>query len=121
MKKVFIISLFTINLLSDVLRVGIYENPPKIYFDTHNQPQGIYVALLKDFAREHNHTLAYVTCQWDTCLNQLSANEIDIMPDVAKTPQREERFTFSKEVILSSWSVVYRNKAVKIDSQYINE
>jgi diguanylate cyclase (GGDEF)-like protein len=116
MKKVFIISLFTINLLSDVLRVGIYENPPKIYFDTHNQPQGIYVALLKDFAREHNHTLAYVTCQWDACLNQLSANEIDIMPDVAKTPQREERFTFSKEVILSSWSVVYRNKAVKIDS-----
>ncbi|MBU1215843.1 EAL domain-containing protein [bacterium] len=98
------------------LRVGVYENPPKIYTDSQGKAYGIYIDLLDDFAKKENEKLLLVPCLWSECLQILERSEIDIMPDMAHTSQREEQYLFAKEIVLSSWSVVYRNKKSNISS-----
>ena len=34
------------------LRVGLYENPPKVYTDPRGRPAGLFVTLLEQVARE---------------------------------------------------------------------
>ncbi|MDD2905815.1 MAG: EAL domain-containing protein [Sulfurimonas sp.] len=101
---------------ADFIRVGVYENPPKIYIDATNIPQGIYIDILQDFAKKEDAILLFVPCKWSECLDMLERGEIDVMPDMAHTSEREANYLFSKEIVLSSWSVLYRNKKSDISS-----
>ncbi|MCD6172996.1 MAG: transporter substrate-binding domain-containing protein, partial [Sulfurimonas sp.] len=58
----------------------------------------------------------YIHCEWAECLNMLETGNIDIMPDVAFTAQRNKKFLFSHEPVISSWSVIYRHIDVEIES-----
>jgi signal transduction histidine kinase/ActR/RegA family two-component response regulator len=44
---------------------------------------------------------------WIECLQRLAAGELDLMPDVAYTPERGELYAFNAESVLSNWSQVY--------------
>jgi len=92
------------------LNVGIYNNPPKIFLDNTQKPSGFFVDILNPIATQNQWQLNYVPCQWQECLSKLEKGEIDIMPDVAYSKEREEKFDFNHEVALSSWSLVYTNK-----------
>ena len=98
------------------IKVGIYNNPPKIFFDADHKPQGIYVAILEYAAKEEDLELSYVDCEWNECFEALQRGEIDILPDVAHTLEREQKVLFSREVVLSSWSVLYKHKYSHIAS-----
>jgi len=98
------------------LRVGVYDNPPKIFFDEAGQATGTFIALLKEIAKKEQWTLQFQKCQWEACLAKLEQGELDLMPDVAQTPEREVRFDFHKTAALSSWSQLYRRPSVKIES-----
>ncbi len=98
------------------LNVGIYNNPPKIFLDNTQKPSGFFVDILNHIATQNQWQLNYVPCQWQECLGKLEKGEIDIMPDVAYSKEREEKFDFNHEVALSSWSLVYTNKKSTIAS-----
>ena len=121
MKKIiFIIVLFFSSFICasqepTVLKVGIYNNAPKIFIDQ-NKPTGFFPELLNQIAKQNNWKLHYVECVWEDCLQKLENNQLDIMPDVAYSQSREEKFDFSEEIILSSWSEIYINKKSKINS-----
>ena len=89
------------------IHVGIYQNPPKLYLDEKREPQGIFVDLLSEIARLEGWNLNYVPCQWNDCLDFLNSSKIDLLPDVAFSRQRSERFDFNKIPVLESWSQVY--------------
>lgn len=107
---------FTYLHAKENIRVGIYQNKPKIFLDANNKPSGFFIDILNEIAHQENWTITYVPCEWSKCLNMLHNQKIDIMPDVAYTKQREKRFLFSKEPVISSWSVLFRHKSVDIDS-----
>lgn len=98
------------------LKVGIYNNAPKIFLTETKEPAGFFVDLLNAIADEQNWKLSYVPCEWDACLEKLEKGEIDIMPDVAYSKEREKRFMFNNEDVLSAWSVIYGNKGHTIIS-----
>jgi len=89
------------------LTVGIYNNAPKLFLDEYDKPSGFFVELLDAIAKEASWNLNYVACDWEECLAKLEKGEIDIMPDVAHSKEREKRFYFGHEVVISSWSMVY--------------
>ena len=99
-----------------VVRVGVYDNPPKIFMGSDQQPTGIFGDLLREVAQQEGWTLQAVRCEWQDCLDQLLAGRIDLMPDVARTPERETQFRFLLTPALHSWSQVYRHPAQKVDS-----
>jgi len=101
---------------STTLKVGVYENKPKIFLDSNKIASGFFPDLLGEIAKNEKWHLEYVKCQWDECLQKLENNEIDIMPDVAHSKERENKFAFGKEVVLSSWSEIYTTKKTNIVS-----
>ena len=86
------------------MRIGVYHNPPKIQLNENDEPSGIFGDLARALAEENGWQLEAVACTWQECLAKLEAGELDLMPDVAWTATRAERFTFHREPVLHSWS-----------------
>jgi putative nucleotidyltransferase with HDIG domain len=119
MKLFFTILFFLTTIIASEtkeFRVGIYNNPPKIFLDVNDKPSGFFVDILDEIASKEKWHLKYVKCEWRECLLMLEEAKIDIMPDVAYTKEREKHFKFNKEIILSNWSVVFTNKKNEISS-----
>lgn len=118
--KTFLFCIFFISTLianqTKEIRVGLYENSPKIFLDAHGTPSGFFVDILNEIAKKEDWKLTYVNCRWQECLLMLERGELDIMPDVAYSKEREKYFRFNKEVVLPNWSVVFIDKKSKITS-----
>ncbi|MCX7742272.1 MAG: EAL domain-containing protein [Tepidimonas sp.] len=98
------------------LKVGFYDNPPKLTRGAQGQPSGSFVELLQAIAREEDWTLVFEECRWAECLQRLERGELDLMPDVALTSERQARMDFHVQPALLSWSQIYRSPAVNITS-----
>lgn len=99
-----------------VLRVGIYENPPKIFHDDRGEPSGFFVDILNTIAQREQWQLNYIPCQWDRCIQMLQQGELDLMPDVAYSTQRGGMLGFHHEVVLSNWSLLYTHEPQRFKS-----
>ncbi|MGE4534773.1 putative bifunctional diguanylate cyclase/phosphodiesterase [Halomonas sp.] len=94
----------------ETLRVGIYHNPPKIQLSEDGEPSGIFGDLAVALAEQNGWQLAPVECAWQECLAMLEAGELDLMPDVAYTENRSDRFAFHQVPVLYSWSKLYHRR-----------
>lgn len=99
-----------------VVRVGVYDNPPKIQAGPQGQPSGILGDLLVEMARQEQWTIEAVACEWEQCLQQLESGAIDVLPDVAYNEERAQRFDFHRIPALPSWSQLYRRPHVTLQS-----
>lgn len=95
--------------------VGVYENAPKI-FTSNGKPSGIFVDIIEQIAKSEGWNLRYVRGTWAEGLDRLAKGEIDLMPDVAYTTDREKIYSFHKIPVLSVWSQVYARKGSGIQS-----
>ncbi len=95
------------------VRVGIYQNSPKIYLDEKGRPAGFFPEILNHIAAREGWRLEYVPCAWAKCLE---AGTLDLMPDVAWSEERETGFDFTSRVILANWSRVYAQPGNRIKS-----
>lgn len=98
------------------LRVGVYENPPKILLDEQKQISGIFGDLLMAIAQRENWQLQPVPCHWQQCLDMLEKGDIDLMPDVARTQEREALYQFHSTPALMSWSQVYTAQDIQLST-----
>ncbi|MDX9896503.1 MAG: transporter substrate-binding domain-containing protein, partial [Desulfofustis sp.] len=98
------------------VRVGIYDNPPKVFTDESGRPAGIFVDILSEVARRERWSLSFVNGTWGEGLDRLAAGQIDLMPDVALTAERDLRFDFHRIPVLSSWFQVYSRQGSGITS-----
>jgi len=96
--------------------VGVYENSPKVFTSESGKPSGIFIDIIEHIAKTEGWNLRYVHGTWGEGLNRLAKGEIDLMPDVAYTAEREQRYSFHKVPVLSVWSQVYAKKGSGIQS-----
>ncbi|KAF0158586.1 MAG: histidine kinase [Syntrophaceae bacterium] len=101
---------------SRVVRVGVYENAPKVFTSEKGQPSGIFIDIIEDIAKHEGWKLEYVTGTWVEGLDRVARGEIDLMPDVAYTAEREKIYSFHKVPVLSSWYLIYAPKGHNIHS-----
>lgn len=99
-----------------VVRVGVYQNAPKVFLDEQGQPTGIFIDLLEEIAARQDWQLKYVAGSWAQGLDRLRRGELELMPDVAKTAQRETEFAFHREPVLSDWFQIYARPGSGIKS-----
>lgn len=105
-KPVFFIFLLIISELSisaQVIKVGIYDNPPKIFLNSQGKPDGIFIDILEEIARNKQIRIQYVYEDWHILLEMLDAGEIDVLPDVAYSPLRDTIYQLNKLSVLNSW------------------
>ncbi len=98
------------------VRVGIYQNSPKVSVSESGDPEGIFVDVIEYVAAKEKWSLVYVTGTWAQGLDRLSTGQIDLMPDVALTHEREQIYSFHKEPVLSDWFQIYAGAGSKIRS-----
>ena len=92
------------------VRVGLYENKPKVFTNEAGRPAGIFIELLEDIAKKEKWELVYVPGEWPECLSDLKEGRIDLMPDVAFSLERDKELDFHEKEVIESWSQVYANK-----------
>ncbi|MCE5208214.1 MAG: transporter substrate-binding domain-containing protein [Chloroflexi bacterium] len=97
------------------VRVGVYQNKPKIFLNEKGQADGFFIDLLEEIARLEDWNLTYKQCEWQVCLAALETGQIDLMPDMAYSSGRDEKFDFHHIPAAESWSRVYSNTQVNIE------
>jgi signal transduction histidine kinase len=115
--SVLYLSFFSLAVTADgstTVKVGLYENSPKIFTDEEGNASGFWPAIIEYIASREGWKIQYVHGTWTECLARLENDEIDMMPDVAYTKERGELYTFSNAAVYASWSRVYARKGVDI-------
>ena len=92
---------------TETYNIGLYQNPPKIFRNKEGEPTGFFVDILNTIANREGWELNYIDCVWDKCLQLLEIGDIDLMPDVAYSQERDQRLDFHREVVLSNWTQLY--------------
>ena len=96
--------------------VGVYENAPKVFTSESGKPAGIFIDIIEHIAKSEGWNLRYVPGTWAEGLDRLAKGQIDLMPDVAYTSDREKIYSFHKIPVLNVWSQVYAPKGSGIQS-----
>lgn len=89
------------------LRVGIYQNAPKLFLAEDGSAQGFFPLLVDELAAGLGREVSYSACEWNDCLAALAAGEIDMLPDVAHSPERADSLRFGHEAALHAVSYLY--------------
>jgi len=89
------------------VRVGVYQNSPKVAVSEAGRPEGIFIDLIEGIAEQEGWEIEYVPGTWSEGLERLARGEIDLMPDVARNQEREALYAFHQEPVLASWNQVY--------------
>ena len=97
------------------VRVGVYQNKPKIFLTDSGVADGFFIDLLEEIAKRENWTLVYVPCEWEACLTALETGEIDLMPDVAYSLERDEKYDFHHIPAAESWSRAYADPTSQVN------
>ena len=79
---------------AQTLRVGVYHNPPKLFTDDQGQLRGVLGELLTAMALKEQWQLESVPCDFQQCLTLLEQDDIDLLPDLAWSEERAQRFAF---------------------------
>lgn len=100
---------------SVLVRVGVYQNSPKVALSSEGRAEGIFIDVLQAVAKKHDWQITYVPGTWAQGLERLQSGEIDLMPDVAYTHERTQIYRFHQEPVLASWNQVYarQNSSVR--------
>jgi len=96
---------------SDPLKVGIYDNPPKVFLDESNQPAGLFVDIIEYIAKKERVEIEYVFDSWSGHLDNLYHGHIDILVDVAYSEERAARFVFNRVPVIESWVQFFATSA----------
>lgn len=96
------------------LKVGVYQNPPKVFTDASGRAAGIFIDIIEEIAQREGWSIEYVPGSWSEGLQRLRSGTLDLMPDVAYTSRRAELLSFGDEPVLSDWFQVYVPSGSKI-------
>lgn len=101
-------------LLAETITVGISQNPPKTYWREGGEVTGIFVDILDHIANQEGWEINYVKDTWENNLRLLEQNKLDLVADVAFSPERAEIMDFHQIPVLFSWSQIYASKGVEL-------
>ncbi|MBN2152156.1 MAG: transporter substrate-binding domain-containing protein [Candidatus Lokiarchaeota archaeon] len=98
------------------VRVGVYENAPKVFTDENGDWVGFWPDIVEYMAGEEGWIIEYVEGNFTEGLNRVKNKTIDIMVDVAFAEERITQYNccFNNVSVFTNWGVVYANDKVRI-------
>lgn len=89
------------------VRVALQELRPSIFTNDLGAPDGLFADLVKDIAAREGWNVIWVHGTLQENWDRLSSGQIDLMPGVVATPDRNKLYDFTQETALSAWAQVY--------------
>ncbi|WP_459996016.1 HD domain-containing phosphohydrolase [Marinitoga arctica] len=109
MKQKYLILFFTTIIIigfSKTSIIGIYNNPPLVYYEN-NKAEGFCVEILKEIAKKERFNLKYEYGKFIALYEKLKNGEIDILVDIAYSKERENFILFNQENVFTNWGNIY--------------
>jgi len=123
MKKCILCILFLLIFLCSVsvsaenkIKVGIYQNEPKVFLDSTGKAQGFFIDILDYIASKEGWQIEYLPATWESNLIKLKQGEIDLLLDIADSEKRAEYCDINSEIVFSNWAIVYVQENSEIES-----
>jgi PAS domain S-box-containing protein len=104
---------------NNTLKVGIYNNQPLIFTDSDGKVKGFLIDILEYIASKEGWKITYVPGIWIESLERLEKGEIDLLPGIEYSRERNMIYDFTYEASFSDWGVVYTERGSNI-SQIVN-
>ncbi|MDY0279378.1 MAG: PAS domain S-box protein [Salinivirgaceae bacterium] len=101
------------------VRVGVYQNPPKIFMNSNGQADGIFIDILERIAEKEDWTITYDFADWETLLKKLDNAEIDLLPNVVKNDNKDSLYDFNEIAFIDTWLEVISLKSSLTDSTIV--
>ncbi|HSL41136.1 MAG TPA: transporter substrate-binding domain-containing protein, partial [Desulforhopalus sp.] len=98
------------------LRVGVYQNSPTLFIDSSGNAAGLFVDLLEEVASQENWQLTYREGHFHDLLDQLQTGELDLLPALAYSRERETLIDFTFETVIVNWAQLYSPKEHSLTS-----
>ncbi|HII98560.1 MAG TPA: transporter substrate-binding domain-containing protein [Methanoregula sp.] len=89
------------------VKVALTELKPSLYTNERGDPAGFFVDIVEDIAQKEGWNIIWISGSLTESWDRLAAGEIDVMPAVTSTPERQKSYDFGNESALSVWSQVY--------------
>ncbi len=92
-----------------VIYVGTQNNyPPFAFADDNDELTGLDIEVIRAVDEKlDGYTFEFYTTTWDSIFLALDSNKVQVVADeVAKTPEREEKYLFTDESYFSAQSVI---------------
>ena len=99
-----------------VVKVGVYDNQPKIFIDSQGNPSGIFIDIIESIANKEHLEIQYIENEWASLMDMLYRGEIDILPDMSYSKERDSLFTLSSLPVIESWLEVFTIRNIDISS-----
>ena len=133
MKTILLFCVATLLILSGVIRSNIFANamePDKIIYKsateydyppfsvvTDGKADGFSVELLKAVANEMGLDIQFKVDHWDTIKKELENGNLDILPLVGYSEERDDYFDFTVPYIVMRGNIFVRNNYTDIESE----
>jgi len=102
--------------LPDSLKIGVYNNPPKLTISPDGTVSGFHISLLDAILEGTGIRKEYVVDTWDDIVAKLERGEIDMLLDMAYSEERSHNFDFTSVSVITNWGVVYASQLSSINS-----
>lgn len=104
------------NVPGQDIRVGVFPNPPVAFKDKQGQWRGISIDTLQAIADEKGWKLEFIENSFSGLLKDFENGKIDIISMMAYSDKRAQKYTYSKNPLISNWGLVYSQPGSKISS-----
>jgi PAS domain S-box-containing protein len=101
---------------SKTIRVGIYQNSPKIFVDKNGKAKGFFVDIMNEIAKREGWKIDYVFGTWNDNLRRLESFEIDILLDVSFSEERQRKFDLNAIFVIDDWIEIFVEKNTAFES-----
>jgi two-component sensor histidine kinase/ABC-type amino acid transport substrate-binding protein len=95
------------------VRIGVFPAAPLVLIDG-DRPDGLFIDLIKVFARDLNWRPEYVSGTWNSLLVRLEKGEIDLLPAVGYTDARSRIYDFSRNPVYIDSGVLFTRRGAVI-------
>ncbi|MGM0628419.1 MAG: transporter substrate-binding domain-containing protein, partial [Candidatus Fermentibacterota bacterium] len=102
-------------LSAERVEVGMYQTPPLLFRDSTGTPSGLYPDLLREIAAREDWQVEWVDASWPELRSMLGRGELDLLPAIAYTEERDSLYDFNGETVLSNWAVVFGRPGTSIE------
>ncbi len=93
---------------TQIVRVGVFENPPIVFSHAAAHPNGIAIDVLDYVAKQERWRVEYVNAAWGELLKLMDGGKLDVLVGIGYSEERARKYKFNRESLLGNWGIVYR-------------
>ncbi len=126
MKKSIVMVIFLVALISqfniygaaedESIKIGVYPNPPLLFEGETGEAEGLFIDLLNEYATKNELIIEYSFGTLDENFKRLQNGDIDWMPGIAYSTERDALYYFNDEVLFINWGQIYGANGTNVRS-----